>query len=274
MNFEETVYFGCAAYSMLHPHRASELNHLFLVNGNGYEWDADGNLVNVCCETNFKNGKPRKLKSAISFVFKRRKAENAARRKHEREFERDRKANPDKYPTMKDDRLDDLIEKALAAMKAEREKDPAGYDAKVAKNLEEMKEQGKRWKAAQRWEYKVPTDIKKRVAYQTPVVGVYDRYNNWYPICQYSRCMTFPDNIKADWLDGIIETLQLVLANPPQPKPSFPHDPDGAHSLKECQRTVASAKVALLRAMRIKDARHFEAVKRNFPRTFAGVESI
>ena len=53
------------------------------------------------------------------------------------------------------------------------------------------------------------------MAYQEPRPGAYDGYNHWYPACQYSKIVDFPENIKNDWLLGIIEVCQLVLSNPP-----------------------------------------------------------
>jgi hypothetical protein len=260
MNFEDTVYFGCAAYSMLHPHRASELNHLFLVNGNGYEWE-NGELVNLCGETNFKNGKPRSLKAAISFVFRRRKRDDAFRKKWEAKQKRDMKKNPEKYNVPSDSKMDEIINSALKAMEEAKAKDPKGFAERQEKLKQEIAASRKQWKEAEKFEYRIPTDIKQRVAKQEPTPGAYDGYNHWYPICQYARCLTFPDDIKNEWLDGVIETLQLVLANPPQPKASFPHDPDGKHSATECERTVAQAKTALSRALRIKDARYYDAIQ-------------
>lgn len=257
MTFEEQIYFGCAAYSMLHPHRASELNQLFLTIGNGYEWNENGELVNLCGETNFKNGKPRSVKSAVAYVFKRRKLDAAARRKHERAYQRDLKAHPEKYPKPDNAGLDDLINKAIAAMAEAQKKDPEGYAKKRAAQLAEMKESTRRWKAAERYEYKVPTDIKKRIAYQTPEAGAYEGYNNWYPACEkYSRIFTYnPATIKNDWLEGIIEVCQLVIANPPKPTPSYPHDPDGKHAERQCAETVALVTKALDRALAIKSDR-------------------
>lgn len=33
----------------------------------------------------------------------------------------------------------------------------------------------------------------------------------WYPICEYSKIVDFPSNIKQDWLDGINETRELLM---------------------------------------------------------------
>ncbi len=42
---EEVVQVGFMAYPSLFKHRFHVLSHLFLTNGNGYEWTADGRLI-------------------------------------------------------------------------------------------------------------------------------------------------------------------------------------------------------------------------------------
>src|SRR5271167_2887900 len=145
MNVKDTIYFGCAAYSSIHPNRAAELNHLLLVIGNGYEWDANGELVETCGETTFKNGKRRTLKNAIANVFRRRKRDNDARKKWEAKDKRDRKKHPEKFPpVISDSKLDKLIDDALKAMQTARDKDPKGYEEKRQKQLAEWKETQRR----------------------------------------------------------------------------------------------------------------------------------
>ena len=88
MRFEDQVYFGCAAYSSIHPNRAAELNHLFLVIGNGYEWTKRGDLVAVCDAQFYKNGKPMSLNAAINRVFRDRKKNDEFRKRHTRNEKR------------------------------------------------------------------------------------------------------------------------------------------------------------------------------------------
>ena len=38
---------------------------------------------------------------------------------------------------------------------------------------------------------------------------------SFYPICQYSKLMTVPKNVKPDWLSLAIETCDLILATDP-----------------------------------------------------------
>src|SRR5271166_5476296 len=87
---------------VVHPHRAAELNHLFCTNGNGYEWNENGQLVECCGDTTFKNGKRRSLASAIANVFRRRKRDAISRQKWEAARKRDEKRNPEKYPYLND----------------------------------------------------------------------------------------------------------------------------------------------------------------------------
>lgn len=246
MNLEDTIYFGCAAYSMLHPNRASELDHLFCVNGNGYEWE-NGELVSVSDSFVYKNGRPRSLKSAISNVFRLRLASDKARKKHERDYKRRQKRNPVEWNTVVATGLDKLIEDALAARKALQEKDPVEYERRRAAEKKEWTKTKRKWAEERKWAYRVPADIKKRVKCT-------EGFNRWYPICQYSALMTFPDNIKSDWLNGVIEVCNLIIANPPQARVSY-DDPGGVHSKNECLRTMELAIGSLQRAVKIQRSR-------------------
>ena len=246
MNLQDTIYFGCAAYSSIHPHRAAELNHLFCTNGNGYEWNENGQLVECCGDTTFKNGKRRSLASAIANVFRRRKRDAISRQKWEAARKRDEKRNPEKYPYLNDSKLDELVESALRAMKEARDKDPVGYDERQAKQLNELRASNKKYRESKKWEYAIPTDIKARTEYRTPRPGEWEGYNHWYPMHEgYCKLLGFPENVADDFLSGIIETCKLIIANPPAIQPRMPHDPDGKHSAKESERTVALAKKAL-----------------------------
>jgi hypothetical protein len=257
MNLQDTIHFGCAAYSSIHPHRAAELNHLFCTNGNGYEWDSNGQLVETCGETTFKNGKRRSLKSAINNVFRRRKRDNDFRKKWEAKDKRDRKRHPEKYQTISDSKLDEILNSALKAMKEAKERDPKAFEERQEQLKLEIAESRRQWKESKRWEYKVPTNIKERTEYRTPQPGEWNGYNHWYPMSEgYCKMLTYdPATIADDFLAGIIETCQLIIANPPKPKPSFPHDPDGKYAEKTCAQTVALAQKALAQAEALKQSR-------------------
>ena len=277
MNLKDTIYFGCAAYSSIHPHRAAELNHLFCTNGNGYEWDENGQLVECCGETTFKNGKRRSLASAITNVFKRRKRDADYRKKWEAKRKRDEKKHPEKLQALiSDSKLDELVNDALKAMQEAKAKDPKGFAERQEQLKEEIAASRKQWKESKRWEYRIPTDIKARTEFREPGVGSWEGYNHWYPMHEgYCKMLTYdPATIADDFLDGIIETCNLIICNPPAIRARMPHDPDGTYSAKEREKTVDLAKKALAKATNLKVDRHFAKVKRNFPRTFKGVESI
>jgi len=242
---EDQVYFSCAAYSCIHPNRAAVLNHLFCVIGNGYEWDEDGRLVECCGETTYKNGRRKSMNAAINGVFRRRREHDQFSKREARKWKRQKHA-PDPAGNA---RLDELIDRAVAAMKAEKERDPAAYEAKVAKQEKEWAEQRRKWREEKKWDYRVPGNIQERTK---ATAG----YNNWYPMCQYSRMLTYPSNIQPDYLDGIIETCNLIIASPPTARPGYyPNDPQGTASAKVSQQTVELAKEALSEALALKCSR-------------------
>jgi len=259
MNFEQHIRYSCSAYSMIHPNRAAVLNHLFCVNGNGYEWE-NGALVEVCGDTHYKNGKPMSMNAAIKNVFRKRRERNAATRAHERKLKRDMKLHPEKYPSMRDDKLDKLIEQAMEAARKAKEADPVGYAEKVKKQVEEFKASTERWKAEQKWEYSIPTDIDKRVKDT--------EFHHWYPMhmdgLEYAPLASFPDDIQDEWLDGIIETAVLICnsyerfeRSEIEPFTKYPvhNDPDGKFSKQATRNTYAVANYALHRANEMKLAR-------------------
>jgi hypothetical protein len=247
MKLEDQIYFGCAAYSMIHPNRAAELNHLFLVIGNGYVWE-NGQLVAVCDDQTYKNGKPMSLNAAINRVFRNRREAAKRRKAHDRKMARDRKLHPEKYPEMSDTVLDKLIERAVEETRKVKAKDPVAFEAQRKRQAAEFAVQKRKWREEEKWEYRVPADIKKRTAYQDTVPGAHDGYNDWYPACEYSKIVTFPENVQDDYLRGIIEVCQLVLANPPVA--------DGRTSTERTvEETLAVVKKALIRATKLAENR-------------------
>lgn len=55
---------------------------------------------------------------------------------------------------------------------------------------------------------KIHKEYKERASKDYPE----DKFVTWYPICEYSGLVNFPDNIKSDWADGIRETAEKILA--------------------------------------------------------------
>ena len=297
MKLEDQIYLSCASYSSIHPNRAAVLNHLFCVLGNGYEWE-NGALVECCGETTYKNGKRMSINAAINSIFRRRRKNNEWRQRDIRNFKRREKrafthsatcpiitkcncgSDPhDKwcctfYPGTeicncgaqarinaarpKNDKLDKMVEEAIAAMKKAREANPVGFEEKRKKQAEEFAAQRKKWNAEKRWEYRIPTDIAKRVKDTSD-------FDHWYPISMSypSNLLNFPDDIKTDWLKGIIETCELIAASydrfekggPAFTNYGLAHDADGTLAKKATRATYVVANAALHRAQDLLESR-------------------
>src|SRR5271170_2884801 len=284
MNLEEQIYYSCAAYSSIHPNRAAVLNHLFVTLGNGYEWE-NGELVECCGDTTTKSGRRLSVKAAINQVFRRRRKSAEFRKEWERKRQRDEKLglkhkkdcpiitrcncgmfkiDPKNHaswcaknfsPTDKDvlrcdcgatariaehkkfmDSIDATIEKCLAEM---RKRSPESREAESKKAAAALKESNRRMRVEKRLEYRIPADIKKRVKDTT--------FDHWYPMCEYSRMVTFPDDIKPEWLEAVIETAALVIAHPPKI--------DKQNPVERQQKTVTIAEQCLVRACALKATR-------------------
>jgi hypothetical protein len=234
VTLEDQIYFGCAAYSMLHPNRASALNHLFCVIGNGWE---NGQLVEVCGETTYKNGKRMSLKAAINNIFRRRRKDDEQCKRDARNWKRRKHSG-----MISDAQLDKLVDEALVAEKAAKERDPVAYEEKCAARQKEWIEQKRKWREEKKWEYRIPDNIQERCK-------ITEGYNHWYPICEmYSKLLVYPDDIQPDYLDGIIETCRLIIANPPVINP--PNYPAA-----QSRRTVELAEKALNKALALSRSR-------------------
>src|SRR5271157_370126 len=235
MNLREQIYYSCAAYSSIHPNRAAVLNHLFCVIGNGYEWHK-GKLIALDGDMFTKNGRPLSLKAAINKTFRNRRNRNEFRKQHERKQKREAKLalqHKKDCPTSENDAL--RCDCGASARIAEHNKFMASIDATIEKVLAEMAKRSPEEKEAAvkesaaalkhtkrmiadsaRYEYRIPADIDARVKDTN--------YDHWYPMCSYSKMVCFPDNVKPEWLNAIIETAQLVIANPPK---VAKHSPQG-----------------------------------------------
>ena len=305
MRLEDQIYLSCASYSSIHPNRAAVLNHLFCVLGNGYEWK-NGALVECCGETTYKNGKRMSVNAAINKIFRERRKRNEWRKRDERNRKaREKRAfTHSKYcPKItkcncgsdphdrwccinfpgdevcncgaqarydaahpKDGKLDKLIEEAIAAMKKAREADPVGFEEKRKKQEAEFKASRQRWNAEKQWEYRIPADIQKRVKDTS-------NFDHWYPISMDypSNLLNFPDDIKSEWLNGIIETAELICESygrfenggPAFTNYGLAHDPDGSHGKKATRNTYVVANAALHRAQELKLAREKSRTKQS-----------
>lgn len=234
MNFNDTIYYSCAAWSSIHPNRAAALNHLFCTNGNGYEW-IDGELVECCGMTTYKSGKRMSLRAAINNVFRDRKKRNDFREQWERKRKREEKRNPQPVDKVLDAKLEELIDNAIKAEKKLRDKDPVAYEQLTADRKKQWQETKRKIREERRWDYAIPTDIKDRIQNT--------EFTRWYPMSpKYFMMWDFPEDIKPDWLEGIIETCDLIIQNPGVS--SFPRQ----DTKKEAARNVEMATVVLLRA--------------------------
>jgi hypothetical protein len=280
MNLKDQIYYSCAAYSSIHPNKGAVLNHLFCVIGNGYEWH-NGELIALDGDMYTKDGRPLSVESAINKTFRNRRKNDAARKAWERKRKREEKltlqhkkdcpittrCNCGMWHVDDNDHnkwcgrnfpQDLKCDCGTAARIAENDKFMASIDATIEKVVAEMAKRTSEEKAADMKRadaalkhtkrqmreaksnaYRIPTDIDERVKDT--------KYDHWYPMCSYSKMVCFPDNIKPMWLNAIIETAQLVIANPPQVDQ---HNPQA-----RADETVALAKQSLERALALKAAR-------------------
>lgn len=196
MDFRNTLYVNLAAYSSIHPNRAAALNHFFCVIGNGYEW-TNGELVSASEEN--QDGTP---EQQIFRIFARRRRDNKARAKHAAKWKSENQEDPDA-----EERIHELLAEAMEDARKAREADPEGYERKRLETLAELEASLERREEEKKWEYAIPDNIEERM--QTT-----DGFDRWYPMCEYSAMVDFPDDVRPDWLEAIIETAELILANP------------------------------------------------------------
>jgi hypothetical protein len=236
VNLEDTIYYSCAAFTCIHPNRARALDHLFCVIGNGYEWE-NGELVEVCGMTTTKAGRRLSLRAAINKVFRERRKRDLEEKNRIRREKRKAKNRPPSRP-QPDLNMKKLIADAVEAVRKAREKDPVAFEKQQQELKVQMDEAAKQWREDKKWDYKIPTDVKQRVRDT--------KFDGWYPISEkYSALLEFPDDIKPDWLDGVIETCNLIIAQPPAVRE--PHYP-----ASQSKHTVALAKKALERALALR----------------------
>jgi hypothetical protein len=251
MNVNDTLYFSCAAYASIHPNRAAALNHLFCSYGNGYEWDEEtGEMVEVCNDYDPQYT----VSQNIALVFDRRRQSRKAEEERQQKYAKTgRKPDPE---------WDAVIEKMMAHFEArraaaeiERAKDPEAYaikEAEVTARLEAAAEESRKaLELIEKYEYAVPDDIDERLKDT--------KFNHWYPMCHYSKLVTFPENIAPDWLDALIETADLVLKQPTAPtypRGHFESDEEYAKANRTALESNAQyARTALEKGTAIRRAR-------------------
>lgn len=195
-----------------------------------------------------KGGKPLSLRAAINKAFRERRLRHDAEKKFKREQKRLDKANPSsRTPDQEFTKI--MIE----AQRKLQESNPEGYAGLCAKRDAEFKRTQKAWRAEKRWDYRIPVDIAKRVKDTT--------FDGWYPVAdKYSHMCTFPNGIKPDWLDGVIEICRLIILHPPRVQAGY-QDKGGKYAAKQSKETVRCATNALSRALGLKHQRE-QAAKR------------
>lgn len=154
MNLQETIEDCIRWYPSLFDTRTSVLNHLFFVNGNGYDW-IDGELVDI-----YEDENTRTEEDAVW-------------------------ANG--WERYKEGMEEFIAEPVLANF----------FD-----NLKVFyKEKEEKYR-------KIRNEYKERASKDYTE----EKFTRWYPVCKYAGIVTFPDDIKPDWAEGIKEVAQKILA--------------------------------------------------------------
>lgn len=251
MNFKDRIYYGCAAWASIFPNRAAVLNHLFLAFGNGYDWEA-GTLIDFAepvehtapcpkldadgeeCTCGFTS-----RDAAIAAVFTQR------RERHEAEIKWKATHPPTPITAEQEAMIEASIEKAIAASREARLADPEAFEKTHRELSSRIQAQKEKFDEDERWEYAVPDDIEARIEDT--------RFTDWCAASEkYSYLLNFPDDIQPDWLDGIIETCNLVIAQPGVMVPPHWSAEGVAQSLAN---NIALAQKALDKAIALKKVR-------------------
>lgn len=292
MNLEQQILYSCSAWSSIHPNRAAVLNHLFVVLGNGYEW-SNGALVS--CEGGTRLGiraainkvfRERRARDKFRAAYERkRKRDEKKALEHTKHCQIKTRCTCGMYRiddkdhtkwcarnfpndilrcscgaqpridehTKSEASLDALIDKVQAQISKLSQKE---RDSQVKKATAALKITKRQIRADKLNDYRVPTDIKKRIKDTD--------FDHWYPVStDYpSYLLNFPEDIQNEWLEGVIETAKLIQASYERYSKGGPafsfygaQDPDGSYAKKATEETHVVAKLALARAMQLKAKR-------------------
>lgn len=235
MNLEDTIYVSCAAFSSIHPNRASVLNHLFCVNGNGYEWK------NGALRDSYYKRDRMSVEEAIQDIFKERRKYNELSKKAERKWKLEAKKNPPKPDPKSTKLVDDLIKSIDAYHDRLKTLPQEEQDRIKEERRKESERLDKKIKLDKYHEYRIPKDIAKRVKDIT--------FNHWYPMSEnFFKMWNFPKDIQLNWLNGIIEICMLVIASP--------NVPDNYYNEKIINQNQEMARIVLGRAQEHKQKRY------------------
>jgi hypothetical protein len=175
---DKAIKNAMLTYPTVYPTRERFLSHVFLVIGNGYDWN-NGVLVSYGDIRVFKN-----REEFVSDIDKR------ITHAIEQSDKRIKEYNDESDPF---DKLDEETLKKVTDREAER----------LAERLEDLQDELKT-------RYDMFDNIKKYVAaqateYKNP--GYYEMN-----ICKpYAKICNIPDDIEESWLDGAIEIAELLL---------------------------------------------------------------
>lgn len=175
---DKAIKKAMLTYPTVYPTRERFLSHVFLVIGNGYDWN-NGVLVSYGDIRVFKN-----REEFVSDIDKR------ITHAIEQSDKRIKEYNDESDPF---DKLDEETLKKVTDREAER----------LAERLEDLQDELKT-------RYDMFDNIKKYVAaqateYKNP--GYYEMN-----ICKpYAKICNIPDDIEESWLDGAIEIAELLL---------------------------------------------------------------
>lgn len=151
--------------------------------------------------------------------------------------------------------INELIDKCLAEIKSRPPQSAEEKAAEKARHVAELKKIKAEIRNSRKHDYRVPADIKKRVKDT--------EYNHWYPVSMNypSNLANFPDDIKDEWLDAIIETATLIADSyarfergeiPPFSTYPKDNDPTGEFAKQSTRNTYVVANYALHRANEMK----------------------
>jgi hypothetical protein len=170
MNLKDSVINSMREYPSISGNKLDVYDHLFLTNGNGYDW-VNGELIEP------SNEKPNviSIEEAIDKLFN-------------DEFRID-------FTT---DRMFLYIEELNKGEKVVKES--LQYDLK--RYAQDVKTIVNAEKAVNQSLFEIE-----------PIISLdgLEPECFLYPLCEYSKIMNIPDNIKSDWLDGIKELMDYLL---------------------------------------------------------------
>lgn len=182
MKYSESVRNSLLVYSTIHGTRLDVDNHLFATNGNGYAW-VDGELSDGCTKA---YGPYDAVQKVLEFELTDHYAELGAETFH--------------Y-CLKTKKSEDTLKKS------DWESITYSHNKKVAdrilRQIEDMKRVDSRYDTYEHIPDKFEIAIRERTGEEWKI----------YPICEYAKLVTFPDDIKPDWKEALYHFVCWCLDN-------------------------------------------------------------